>query len=177
MVYIHRKVAFATIILGIKFFPGMNTISDAEFTKLKEAKNKALDGELECGNMVLGGTVESTTSEAAKPDISIKERAVKIAEEVASVNVKKAGELIEKMGDGYVLRAIKKSDHRKGVQEAVDRRLKSILGQEGSDLTPSSKVAPLGNGSDFDGKLTGDQESVTGKRGHTAIPKLTEELM
>ena len=175
MVTIHRKVMFATVILGIKFLPGMNTISDAEYTRLKKDPRKILDEEIQCGNMLMNEKVESPTSDAAKEGIDIKERAAKMAEEIAGVSVKKAIPIIAKMGDGYVLRAIKKSDGRRGVVEAVDRRLESINKQEGSDLTPSSKEAPLGDGSDFLDNVGSGKADKEGRKKHTAIPAMKNE--
>lgn len=174
MVTIHRRAAFAAVIKGIKFLPGMNTISDAEMKILKEDPRKILDSELDCHNMVMGGQVESAQSEAATPGIDIKTRAANIAKEIEGVNVKVAAEMIAKMGDGYVLRALKEVDGRKGVQEAVDRRLDAIANQEGSDLTPESRRAPDGDGSDFDGDIGSSKEDKGGTKGHSAIPALNK---
>lgn len=177
MVYIHRKIPNTTIICGVKFYPGINTVSDAEYEKMKSAKNKALDGEIACGNMYLGGTVDSPRSEAATPGLSIKERAAKIAEEMAGVNVAKAREIINGTGDGYLLRELLNYDGRKGVQEGIEKRIKEISVQAGSDLAPASKPAPNGDGSDFDSKIGSDKVSQSGTKGHSAIPALNDELM
>jgi len=160
------------MILGIKFLPGMNTISDAEYKRLKDQPRKILDEEIKCGNMLMGGHVASAQSNAAETDLSVKSHAAEIAKEIEGVNVKVAAKMISEMGGGYVLRALKEADGRKGVQEAVDHRLDSIANQEGSDLTPESREAPLGDGSDFDDKLGSSAADKSGKVTHTAIPGL-----
>ena len=172
MVTIHRKAANATVILGIKFLPGMNTISDAEFKRLKEQPRKILDSEIKCGNMIMGGQVESAQSQAATPGLDMKARAAEIAKEIEGVNVKEAARIISEMGDGYVLRALKEADGRKGVQEAVDKRLDAIANQEGSDLTPESREAPGGDGSDFDNNIGSSAADKSGEKKHTAIDAL-----
>lgn len=175
MITIHRKVPSLTIIAGVKFFPGMNPISDGEFKKVKEHKNQkgicAFDEEVECGNMVIGGKYETITGDAAGEVDDVKARAGKLVSEVASMNVRDAKELIAETGDGYLLRELKKSDGRKGVQEAVDKRMEEIEHQVGSDLAPESKAAP-GNGSDFDSKITGSRQDLSGTRGHSDVPAL-----
>ena len=83
-----------------------------------------------------------------------------------------AKKLIAEMSDGYLLRAVREHDARKGVQDAVETRMNEIDGQKGSDLTPESKCAPEGSGTDFDSKITGSKEDLSGVQGHSAIPAL-----
>lgn len=176
MVYVHRKVAFTTMIEGVKFLPGMNTISDGEMKKINDSpRGKKIFGE-ECKfNMVIGGIVESNTSNAAKSSIDMQTRAAEIAKEIASVNVAKAKEIISKIGDGFVLRALKKIEGRRGVQNAIDDRMNDITNQKGSDLTPESRSAPDGDGSDFLDNIGGGQEAKSGMRGHSAVPALNKK--
>jgi len=162
-----------TVIRGIKFFPGMNTLSDEEM-KIVEG-TKAFKSEISCGNMVVGKKYETPTSNAADSANDIKARAQKMVGEIAGMTVVEAKEVIAEMGDGYLLRAIKENDGRKGIQEAVDSRMDSIAAQEGSDLSPESKSAPNGDGSDFDGGITGKKEELDGTKGHTSIPAMNSK--
>lgn len=181
MVYVHRKVAFTTIIPvspaqgGVKFLPGMNTISDGEMKKIEDSpRGKKIFGE-ECKfNMIIGGTVESNTFNAAESGTDMRIRAAEIAKEVSSVNVTKAIEIISKIGDGYVLRALKKIEGRKGIQLAIDNRMDDIASQKGSDLTPESRLAPDGDGSDFLDNVGGGQDAKNGTKGHSAVPALNK---
>lgn len=174
MVYVHRKVAFATAILGVRFLPGMNTISDGEMKLIHQNKRaeETFKEECDCGNMLVGGTVESETHDAADSKLDIKGRAERMAKEIKSVPLIKAKKLISQCGDAYVLHAVLKIDGRVGVTEAVENRLNSIKGQEGSDLTPESKVAPEGDGSEFLENVGSGQKAKSGTAAHTAIPAL-----
>lgn len=180
MIHVQRKVAFATIIEGVKLLPGLNLLSDAEICIMEKGKkDKAgktvFQQECDCGNLQVGKTIKSDTSDAAGSTDNIKERAAKIAEEIKSVNVTKAKEIIEKLNDAYVLKAVAESDGRRGVADAVESRLNSINSQEGSDLTPESKPAPEGDGSDFGGKIGDDKEAQSGEKGHTSVPALKDK--
>ena len=174
MVTIHRKAANATVILGIKFLPGMNTLSDGEMKTIEQSPRgkEIFESEITCGNMMMGGQVQSGQSQAAAPGLDMKARAAEIAKELEGVNVKEAARIISEMGDGYVLRALKEADGRKGVQEAVDKRLDAIANQEGSDLTPESREAPGGDGSDFDNNIGSSAADKSGEKKHTAIDAL-----
>ncbi|MCK5609865.1 hypothetical protein KAR91_48785 [Candidatus Pacearchaeota archaeon] len=175
MVYVHRKVAFATVIAGVKFLPGMNTISDGEMKIINSNPRSKKTFEGEClVNMRIGGTVDSETSNAATPNMDMKTRAAEMAKEIASVNVEEAKKLIEKIGDGYILRALAQIDGRKGVADAVNNRIASIDGQEGSDLTPENREAPDGSGDDFLENLGTDKNARSGTKGHSAIPALNK---
>jgi hypothetical protein len=169
MIVIHRKVSFCTIIKGVKFLPGMNSLSDGEMAKV--AETAAFKSEITCGNMLIGGTYKSETSDATEADTS-KVRAGKLAREILSMTAKEAATMIGSMNDAFVLKAVKEADGRTGVQEAVDARIKSIQSQEGSDLVPETKVAPEGSGSDFAGDITGSKDDLEGTKAHTAIPAL-----
>lgn len=173
MITIHRKRMCITIIRGVKFFPGMNTLSDAEMKIV--AETKAFKSEIDCGNMVIGKQYDSSTSEAASSTDDIKIRAQKMVDEIASLTVVEAKEVIDEMADGYLLRAIKEKDGRKGIQEAVDHRMEEIKDQVGSDLTPENKSAPEGDGSDFDGNISGKKEDLDGNKGRSAIPALNKK--
>lgn len=172
MVTIHRKVMFITIIRGVKFFPGMNQIDDPEMKRIEGTK--AFKEEIACGNMVVGGHIETSNTDAVEATDSLKVRAHKMAQGIKEMKPAEAKKLIAEMGDGYFLRAIKEHDPRKGIQDAVDTRMNEIDGQKGSDLTPESKCAPEGNGTDFDAKITGSKEDVSGIKGHSAIPALNK---
>lgn len=169
MVFVHRKPAFATVILGVKFLPGMNQISDAEMEKLEV--NETFKNECQF-NMVIGGSVESAGSKAVEKSGDMKSRGSEIAKEIASVNVEKAKEIINNIGDAHVLRALKEVDGRKGVSEAVEKRIADIDNQVGSDLSHVDVQAPDGDGADFVDKLGSDKESLQGGKGHSAIPAL-----
>lgn len=162
-----------TIVRGIKFFPGMNTLSDEEFKIVKDTKG--FKSEIDCGNMVIGKQYQTETSEAADSTDDVKIRAQKMVAEIASMTVPEAKEVIAEMGDGYLLRAIKEKDGRKGIQEAVDVRIAAIKNQEGSDLTPESKSAPQGDGSDFASEIDGKKKDIDGTAGHSAIPALNPD--
>jgi hypothetical protein len=169
MVIVHRKVNYCTIIRGVKFFPGMNSLSDAEFSKIE--KSKAYLSEISCGNMLLSCKHDTVTSEAVESE-NLKQRAVKLVSEIQSMSVQEATKLIESLNDPYVLKTLIDKDGRKGIQEAVEARKKAIAAQVGSDLKPESKSAPLGDGSNFNDAIKGSIEDLKGEKGHTAIPAL-----
>ena len=83
-----------------------------------------------------------------------------------------AKKALAETGDGYVLRAVKELDGRKGIQEAVEARMKSIDKQEGSDLAPESIPAPEGNGEEMIGNIPVTKDSIEGNVVSTAIPAL-----
>jgi hypothetical protein len=168
MVFIHRKTQNCTLIDGVRFYPGMNTISDSEFAKIKDTK--AFKEEL-ARNMVVGGTVESETT-AAVDSSTTKERAMKLATEIRSITLAKAIESITNVNDAGILKFLKEIDGRKGVQEAIDKRMIQIKAQEGDDLKPETVVAPNGDGSDFAGVLSGKKEELDGTAVHSAIPAI-----
>jgi hypothetical protein len=174
MVYVHRKVAFATIIAHVRFLPGMNTISEGEMKVINNNKRfKAIfEEECTCGNMVVGGTVQSETHDAANPDLDMKQRAEKMAKEIKSVPIDKAKKLIKQCGDAFVLHALLKIDGRLGVTEAVEQRLAAIKNQVGSDLKPESKTAPEGDGTEFLSDVGSSTQDKSGSKKHTAIPAL-----
>jgi hypothetical protein len=172
MIIVHRKKPNCTIIQGVVFYPGMNTLSDAEYAKI--AKNKGFTSEIDCGNMVMTKQIASSTSEAVD-STDQKERASKMVAEVKSAAINEAIALVETMSDPFILKALKESDGRKGIHEAVDKRLTSIRTQEKSDLKPESKEAPLGNGSEEVGKVTGTKEEVEGTKVSSAIPALNKK--
>ena len=169
MIIVHRKVNYCTIIRGVKFFPGMNSLSDAEFSKIE--KSKAYLSEISCGNMLLSCKHDTVTSEAVESE-NLKQRAVKIVSEIQSMPVQEATKLIESLNDPYVLKTLIDKDGRKGIQEAVEARKKAVVAQVGSDLKPESKSAPLGDGSNFNDAIKGSSEDLKGGKGHTAIPAL-----
>ena len=180
MIHVQRKVAFATIIEGVKFLPGLNLLSNAEIAICKKGKKRksgknVFQEECDCGNLQVGKEIQSDTSDAAGSPDNIKGRAAEIAKEIASVNVAKAKEIIDKLNDAYVLRAVAESDGRRGVADAVEARLNSIQAQEGSDLTPESIPAPEGDGSDFGKDIGEGKKAQSGEEGHTAVPALKNE--
>lgn len=172
MVYIHRKVMFCTVINGVNFFPGINAISESELKAIEGTP--AFKSEISCGNMMIGGTIASETSNAVEAN-DFKARASKLAKEISSMQAKEAATLVSSINDAAILKALKNSDGRKGVQEAIDSRLIEITKQVGSDLTPESKVAPEGNGADFVEKISGKKEDLIGEKSHSAIPALNKK--
>lgn len=168
MVTIHRKSPNITGIKGHIFLPGMNQLSDAEFDEIKNTA--AYKSEIACGNMVQGAYHETANSDAVEAD-NAKARAAKIAQELRSISdLEKAKELISKIVDPFVLKALASEDGRKGINDAIQARINSIKGQEGADLTPESKVAPEGSNSDFADKIGTDKDSLEGTKVSTAIP-------
>lgn len=172
MITVHRKAMCLTMIKGIKFFPGMNTISDAEMARIE--KHPGFVSELACGNMILGKHFDTGNSSATDESGDIKARAQKFVEEISAMKVSEAKEIIAEMGDGYLLRALKEKEGRKGIQDAVDTRLEEIKGQKGSDLAPESRVAPNGDGSDFVEKIGSSRADADGTSSHSAIPALNK---
>lgn len=180
MITIHRKVPCATYILltvGVKpfmksFLPGMNHVSDAEYKALRE--NEQFKSEISCGNMMVSSHVESETTTAIEEE-STKSRFVKLAEEMHSMSAADAKKAISETLDPRILKELKKLDARKGVQESLEKQLKSIETQEHSDLTPESIPAPKGDGSNFMDKVKGSKEEADGEVGFSAIPALDTE--
>jgi hypothetical protein len=170
MVHVHRKVPCSTVVLGVVFFPGMNLISEPEFSLVE--KHPGFISELKCGNMVMGGRTASDNSDAVDAIDNPEKRYAKIAQEVQSMKLAEAKKLVSETGDGFALRAIKKSDSRQEIQKAVDQRMLDIKGQKGSDLRPESRYAPEGTGDDFDSKITGTKADIEGNKAQTAIPML-----
>ena len=171
MVVVHRKVTFCTVILGVKFLPGMNTLSDSE---MKEVENtNAFKSELECGNMMIGGSFATETTDAVE-ETNSKIRGAKMAKEIVSMTAKEAATLVASINDMNILKALKEADGRSGVQNAIQARMKSIHLQEGSDLKPETKQAPEGSGSDFAGDISGTKEDMSGTKARTAIPALNQ---
>ena len=78
MVYVHRTVPCMTMVLGVKFIPGMNAISDAEMALIE--KHPGFTSEIECKNMTIGGHYDSETSTAVDVEGDNKARAAKIAQ-------------------------------------------------------------------------------------------------
>lgn len=173
---IQRNRTFATIIRAdgndVKLFPGLNQLSDAEFSAI--AKTKVFKEEIKLGLMSIGKEVQSSTSSAVEKS-TLKDRAGEIVKEVASVRVKEAIELIKGIGDSNILKQLKESDGRTGVQNAVDERISDIQNQVGSDLTPESKEAPEGDGSDFMDKIGADKSAQSGREAYTAIPAMKDK--
>ncbi len=146
MIFVHRKKPCICVVLGVRFLPGLNSLSDAEYEKVKN--HYGFISEIECGNMLMTMRAETEGSTAVEAPDS-KERSAKIAQEILSIdNIRVAKKAISELTDGEVLRAIKSMDGRKGVQEAVDARMKSIESQEGVDTSSVSIEAPGGDGSD-----------------------------
>jgi hypothetical protein len=173
MIQVKRIPAFATIIVGVKLFPGVNLLSDAEYKLI--AESEVFKEEKKLGFYKIGKEIQSETSDAAGSLDNIKGRAAEIAKEIASVNVASAKEIIDALNDAYVLKAIAESDGRRGVADAVEARLNSINAQEGSDLTPESKPAPEGDGSDFGKDIGEGKKAQSGEEGHTAVPALKDK--
>lgn len=173
---IQRKQTFATIIRvdgnDVKLFPGLNQLSDAEFSAIE--KTKVFKEEIKLGLMSIGKEIQSSTSNAVEKN-TLKDRAGELVKEVASVKVKEAIELIKGIGDANVLKQLKESDGRTGVQNAVDDRINDIQNQVGSDLTPESREAPEGDGSDFMDKVGADKGAQSGREAHTAIPAIKKD--
>ncbi len=169
MVLVKRKIPCITQVLGVKFFPGVNSISESEMNLIEN--HPGFISEIKCGNMEIIGHEESETTNAVEAD-TLKEQAAKIAKEVQSMNIDAAKSFILGSGNAYLLNEIKKIDVRKGVQEAVESRLNSIRKQEGSDLTPESKPAPEGTGAEFAAEITGNKEDLEGTKPRTAIPAI-----
>lgn len=175
MIYVHRKARCVTMIEGVRFFPGMNTISDGEMKKIKVSPRgkKTFQEEIDCGNMALGGSIPSETSTAADPDQTAKERAEKMVMEIKSLSVDKTRVLIKNINDGYILRALLKDEGRVGVTRAVEARQKAIKEQVGADLAPVSVPAPEGDGSEFFSKIDkAGAAAHAGNTAHTVIPAL-----
>lgn len=170
MRFVHRIKPCITIIQNVRFFPGMNTLSDGEFEII--AETKAFKEEIECGNMSIGGHIESARSEAPDAGDDIKKRSAKLSEEIRELSISQAREVIRNQNDAYTLRAIREMDGRKGVSEAVDNRLADINNQVGSDLTQKSIAAPEGSGSDLIGCVSDDAAARHGTTVSTAIPAL-----
>jgi hypothetical protein len=175
MVIVHRKKMFVTEIAGVRFLPGMNQLSDAEFEKVKKHKNGhnicTFDEECNCGNMMVGGQVESETTDAVDKEDAF-EKGAKKAEEIQSMSAADAKKVIAEMVDGVLLREIKKLDSRRGVQTAIDKRMKEIDNQVGSDLAPVSKEAPLGNGEDVFDNIGDGKQAKDGGAQLSAIPAM-----
>lgn len=170
MKVIHRKVLCCTVIKGVVFRPGMNSISDSEFEKIVETN--AFKSEINCGNMLIGGSYETENTNVVEAG-SMKERGEKQSQEIASMSVRDAEKVIAEISDTTVLQAVIKNSSKKGIVEVAEKRLKSVKNQEGADLTPETKVAPEGTGEDLVGapeKIT--QEVLNGNVATTAIPAL-----
>lgn len=167
---IHSKLFGVTSVVHVNFFPGMNTLSDAEF----EFVNKRDDFKemVRAGKYIIGGKTDSETSNAVEKKLDPKERSAEIAKEIASMSAAEAKKTVQTVSDVLVLKALKEMDGRKGIQEAVLARLNSISKQEGSDLTPETKVAPAGDGSDFVDKIGTGKQDLEGGKGLSAIPAL-----
>jgi hypothetical protein len=168
MVFIHRKTKNCTVINNVRFFPGMNTISDSEYVSIKELR--AFKEEFP-HNMTLGSIVESEASNAVESN-SAKERAMRLATEIRSIALAKATESIAALNDAEILKFLKEIDGRKGIQDAIDKRLIAIKAQIGDDLKSESKIAPEGDGSDFKEKIGTGKEDLEGGKVHSAIPAL-----
>jgi hypothetical protein len=171
MVVVHRKVTFCTVILGVKFLPGMNSISDSEMKEIESTS--AFKSEIDCGNMVIGGQFATETMSAVEETDS-KIRAAKMAREILSMSAKDAATLVSTINDANILKALKEADGRTGVQSAVDIRIKAIKTQDGSDLKPETRQAPEGSGAEFAGDISGTKEDLSGTKAHTAIPALKQ---
>lgn len=172
MVIVHRKVMFPTIILGVKFYPGMNSISDPEFKKLKEHHKKVFDQELLCGNMIMREQIESPVSEAVDKS-KMNDRGAEMSKEISNMKIADAKKVISDINDFSVLKALKKDDGRVGIQSAIEKRMDEIQNQVGGDFVPVSKPAPEGTGDDFlESGITGSKADREGRNAHTAIPAL-----
>ena len=171
MVVVHRKVPFCTVIHGLKFLPGMNSLSDSEMSEVESTP--AFKSELDCGNMIVGGLFATETTDAVE-ETNSKIRGSKMAKEILSMSAKDAATLVASVNDMNILKALKEADGRSGVQNAIQTRMKSIHLQEGSDLKPETKQAPEGSGSDFAGDISGTKEDMSGTKARTAIPALNQ---
>jgi hypothetical protein len=169
MVTVHRKKMCCAWIEGVKFLPGMNTLSDSEFQAVKDTKS--FKSELECENMIIGGTLQTETTDAVDTT-NIKEHSTKLAMEIRSLSVAEAAVLIANASDANMLKALKTVDVRSGIQEAIDLRLNQITNQIGSDLKTESVAAPEGTGENFVDNIKVSEESLSGTKAHTAIPAL-----
>jgi hypothetical protein len=167
---IHRKVLCVTVIKGVVFRPGMNSISDSEYDLISETDH--FKSEINCGNMLIGGSYDTETTNAVD-EKDPKARAYKQAEEIASMSVRDAEKVVAEISDTDVLRALEKVSTKKGIKEIAEKRIKAVKNQEGADLAPETKVAPEGTGED----LIGAPENVTkahleGNISTSAIPAL-----
>jgi len=171
MKFVHSKLCFITCIDSVNILPGINSLSDVEFSLVE--KNKHFTELVTLEKLILGGYVETTNSTAVDK-IDMKEHGHQLATEILALPVEKAKKLIIDINDANILRAILQNDGRRGIQEAVEKRLASINSQEGADITPETKVAPEGDGSDFNSKITGERDDLEGTKSHTAIPALNK---
>ena len=172
MKVVHRKVLCVTVIKGVVFRPGMNSISDSEFELISETN--AFKSEINCGNMVIGGSYDTETTNAVDEN-EPKARAQKQAEEIASMPVRDAEKVVAEISDTNVLRALLQVSSKKGILEIAEKRIRAVKNQEGADLRPETKVAPEGTGEE----LVGAPDNVTkahleGNISTSAIPALNK---
>lgn len=173
MVTVHRRVNCVTVIKGIQFLPGMTHLSDAEFNMVKQTK--AFQSEIACTNMYVRDQIETATGEAVEASESVTERSTRFAKEIESLSIPEAKKIINDLHDPRVLKAIRKNDGRKGIDEAVENRLQDIKSQKGDDLAAESRIAPEGDGSDFDSEINGSKDDIDGNKGHSAIPAMKKK--
>jgi len=172
MKFVHSKLCFITCIDSVNIIPGINSLSDVEFSLIE--KDKRFTELVALEKLIIGGYVE-TKSSIAIDKSNMKEHGYQLATEILALPVEKAKKLIADINDANILKAIIQNDGRRGIQEAVEKRLTSINSQEGADITPETKVAPEGDGSDFNSEITGARDDLEGTKSHTAIPALKQK--
>jgi len=170
MRFVHSRVNFITCFGRINIFPGMNQLSDPEFAILENDKN--FIEMVAVNRLIIGGTQETQTSQAVEKTIDQMARIAEIAKEISSLKPSSAKKNISEIIDIRILKALKEIDGRKGIQEALENRIKALDHQENTDLTPET-IANIDDGSNFMEKIGTDSLDRSGTLIHTAIPALS----